>query len=185
MARGDFPSAKQAQFNLRLPDGMRERIAEKADSSGRSMNSEIVALLAFALEENIWERQKFIDTLNFKQHIIDKQMHILFAEIGEKQSLKDAVVYERALRSSVENTLSALCQAVLSSGLDDETKNVASRIMASDRTTPTFHDNEAMKSEVVRKVGDSDDIDADWETKLSAEDAAKLAESRQWGKDYE
>lgn len=185
MARGDFPSAKQAQFNLRLPSGMRERIAEKADSSGRSMNSEIVALLAFALEENIWERQKFIDTLNFKQHVIDKQMHILFAEAGEKQALKDAVTYERALRSSVENTLAALCRAVLTSSLDDETKAVADRILSSDLSSPAPHDREALKYEVSRKVGDLNDIEADWETTLSEDDAEKLAESRKWGKGYE
>ncbi|KQZ50721.1 hypothetical protein ASD54_10960 [Rhizobium sp. Root149] len=50
MARGDFPSAKQDQFNLRLPDGMRERIAEAAKKSGRSMNAEIVHRLANSLE---------------------------------------------------------------------------------------------------------------------------------------
>lgn len=33
------------QFNLRLPDGMRDRIAEAAKASGRSMNAEIVARL--------------------------------------------------------------------------------------------------------------------------------------------
>lgn len=37
------------QFNLRLPDGMRERIAEEAEKSGRSMNAEIVHRLANSL----------------------------------------------------------------------------------------------------------------------------------------
>ena len=35
----------QDKFVLRLPDGMRERIKERADRNGRSMNAEIVALL--------------------------------------------------------------------------------------------------------------------------------------------
>lgn len=42
MARGDFPSSKQDQFVLRLPDGMRRRIRTRAEAMGRSMNAEIV-----------------------------------------------------------------------------------------------------------------------------------------------
>lgn len=33
-------------FNVRLPDGMRDRIKAAADRNGRSMNAEIVATLA-------------------------------------------------------------------------------------------------------------------------------------------
>ena len=39
------PSRTADQFVVRLPDGMRERIAEAAKASGRSMNAEIVARL--------------------------------------------------------------------------------------------------------------------------------------------
>ncbi|MBW8285050.1 MAG: Arc family DNA-binding protein [Rhizobium sp.] len=45
MARGDFPSAKQDQFMLRFPDGLRDRIKVAAETNGRSMNSEIIARL--------------------------------------------------------------------------------------------------------------------------------------------
>jgi len=51
MARGDYPSAKQDQFVLRLPDGMREQIKEKAEANSRSMNAEIVAAIEAALEQ--------------------------------------------------------------------------------------------------------------------------------------
>lgn len=37
-----FPSDQKDKFMLRLPDGMRERIAAAAEKGGRSMNSEIV-----------------------------------------------------------------------------------------------------------------------------------------------
>ncbi|KQV32258.1 hypothetical protein ASC97_01280 [Rhizobium sp. Root1203] len=40
------------QFNLRLPDGMRDRIADEAGKSGRSMNAEIVHRLANSLDFN-------------------------------------------------------------------------------------------------------------------------------------
>ncbi|MEQ1964321.1 Arc family DNA-binding protein [Xenorhabdus khoisanae] len=37
--------AAQDKFMLRLPDGMREAIAKRAEENGRSMNSEIVQIL--------------------------------------------------------------------------------------------------------------------------------------------
>lgn len=52
---GRIPSRGSDQFNLRLPDGMRERIAEAAASNGRSMNAEIVSRLeaTFAFSGNL------------------------------------------------------------------------------------------------------------------------------------
>lgn len=41
----DFPSQKQDKFVLRMPDGLRDRIKDKADDNGRSMNAEIIQLL--------------------------------------------------------------------------------------------------------------------------------------------
>lgn len=49
MARGDFPSAKQEQYMLRFPDGMRERLKELAKGNGRSLNSEIIHRLEYTL----------------------------------------------------------------------------------------------------------------------------------------
>ena len=40
-----FPSDQKDKFMLRLPDGMRERIAQAAEKEGRSMNAEIVRRL--------------------------------------------------------------------------------------------------------------------------------------------
>lgn len=45
MARKGYPSDKQDQYMLRLPDGMRDRIKAAAEANNRSMNSEIVATL--------------------------------------------------------------------------------------------------------------------------------------------
>lgn len=41
------------KFMLRLPDGMRKRIADAAEESSRSMNGEIVARLQESFEPNI------------------------------------------------------------------------------------------------------------------------------------
>lgn len=40
-----YPSRTLDKFMLRLPDGMRDRIAAEAKANGRSMNAEIVARL--------------------------------------------------------------------------------------------------------------------------------------------
>lgn len=47
------PSRAADQFLVRLPEGMRERVAEAAKSNGRSMNAEIVALLSAGLRADI------------------------------------------------------------------------------------------------------------------------------------
>jgi hypothetical protein len=61
------------KFMLRLPDGMRERIAELAKQNGRSMNAEIVARLDAALSGSSSENRltstvvtmgRALDTLN-------------------------------------------------------------------------------------------------------------------------
>lgn len=86
----DTPSRKLDQYIVRFPDGMRDRIKEAAEVSGRSMNAEIVARLesSFDLsftekerltffeemyEQNNRERNDLIDTIN-KQDLIVQQM---------------------------------------------------------------------------------------------------------------
>lgn len=44
-ARSPFPSQTADKFIIRLPEGMRDLIAEKAQSNNRTMNAEVVARL--------------------------------------------------------------------------------------------------------------------------------------------
>ncbi|HGN2048526.1 TPA: Arc family DNA-binding protein [Proteus mirabilis] len=46
-----YPSQLQDKFNLRLPDGMKDIIAERAKANGRSMNSEIIQMLQYVIDE--------------------------------------------------------------------------------------------------------------------------------------
>ena len=57
MARQGYPSDKQDQFVLRLPDGMRDRIKTIAEENGRSMNAEIVARLSTSLDPSARESE--------------------------------------------------------------------------------------------------------------------------------
>jgi hypothetical protein len=45
------PSRTADQFVLRMPDGMRDRIAQAAERNGRSMNNEIIHRLGLTLPE--------------------------------------------------------------------------------------------------------------------------------------
>lgn len=52
-----FPSQDMDRFNVRLPAGMRDAIAERAKRNGRSMNSEIVQILQDAIDLEIREQE--------------------------------------------------------------------------------------------------------------------------------
>ena len=41
----DAPSQTQDKFIVRLPDGMREAIRQRAEAAGRSMNAEVIVAL--------------------------------------------------------------------------------------------------------------------------------------------
>lgn len=58
------------RFTVRMPDGLRDAIAERAKSNGRSMNSEIVQILEDALNESR-VKEVYIDMGNDGQITID------------------------------------------------------------------------------------------------------------------
>lgn len=173
------------QFMVRFPDGMRDRIKELADEHGRSMNAEIIHRLELALSEDIWERQKFIDTLNFKQHIIDKQLHILFEQTAIASSLRKEAGYERALRIASEEVAAALSGAILASDqTPHQLKQIAASILTRRGEVPDV-DFDAAKTAVARRVGDKDEVSSDWEEELSDEARTWLKTARQWSRPYE
>ncbi|RWY82402.1 Arc family DNA-binding protein [Rhizobium leguminosarum] len=99
MARGDFPSTKQDQFNLRLPDGMRDRIADEAAKSGRSMNAEIVHRLANSLEN-----PSFSDmAIGLGNEELD--FALMYEASLSGRSLKDEMIYRLQQSLSPEPSL--------------------------------------------------------------------------------
>lgn len=53
----EAPSRQQDKFVLRMPDGMRDRIAKEAESNGRSMNAEIVQRLEASFRRSVDDEQ--------------------------------------------------------------------------------------------------------------------------------
>ncbi|MBD9984609.1 Arc family DNA-binding protein [Citrobacter portucalensis] len=100
-----FPSQEMDRFNVRLPAGMRDAIAERAKANGRSMNSEIIQILQDALndefsipkmfqsditdETNLGEMIKLVDdkTENFKKNLINEILE--YAILQQKKELAE------------------------------------------------------------------------------------------------
>ena len=59
------------RFTVRMPDGMRSPIAERAKRNGRSMNSEIVQILEDALSYDVSSVDKSLDLKQIKS-LLDK-----------------------------------------------------------------------------------------------------------------
>lgn len=81
------------KFVVRLPDGMRDQIAKRADENGRSMNSEIVQILQDALEDKSLDIDK-IDSKNVSPEDLASE---LTRQLEEKQ--KEVMLVARAFAS--------------------------------------------------------------------------------------
>lgn len=101
------------QFNLRFPDGMRERISHEADKSGRSMNAEIIARLNFTLDGNLGEREELNRTIDRYQKYLKEHTHQLVRVIAEKNSI--AFALDTIKESNRQNVifLETLCSFII------------------------------------------------------------------------
>ncbi|EBM0567307.1 Arc family DNA-binding protein [Salmonella enterica] len=82
-----YPSQEMDRFNVRLPEGMRDVIAEKAKENGRSMNAEIVARLQESLEEDDNVITKGVITSNDP---VNKKFLIKMVISGDEEEAKNA-----------------------------------------------------------------------------------------------
>lgn len=81
------------QFNLRFPDGMRDRLKEEAAMNGRSLNAEIIARLQSTLEK----RQITADDLYPED---PRNALISLGEIARQLGVKITVSAERKDQSA-------------------------------------------------------------------------------------
>ena len=71
--KSTVPTSRESdKFVLRMPDGMRDEIAERAKASGRSMNAEIV----YRLQRTFEEYAEFADQDGVR-HINDLGRHLV------------------------------------------------------------------------------------------------------------
>ncbi|MEB2535921.1 Arc family DNA-binding protein [Burkholderia sp. BCCIQ04A] len=118
------PSRSADQFVVRLPDGMREQIAEEARKNNRSMNAEIVARLEFSLDpNNDPERIAALD------QVAEYTKRVLDATDGEIAAMRRLVDAQEAMLSVTGGYLKAMAERVPQS--ENEVSNELVALMES------------------------------------------------------
>lgn len=104
------------RFNVRLPSGMRDAIAERAKANGRSMNSEIVQILEDALEpkpEEANQKTLYVDLfagLPSEDDRIVVSKGELLMKIDEALQNAIAAAADVVAKSTAESTVKSLAE---------------------------------------------------------------------------
>jgi len=106
----DTPSRKLDQYIVRFPDGMRDNIKDRATDNGRSMNSEIVALLELAMSP-----QPDTDHLYYRLSQREEEIEALKRHADEWRKLAQAQVKSKNGFASI---LKSFCHQVIASKND-------------------------------------------------------------------
>lgn len=91
----DAPSRQQDKFVVRLPDGMRERIAAAAEAAGRSMNAELVKRISESfppVEDELIARRR--DELKVLSKALDAADERILAFKGKNKSAQKSAYLE-------------------------------------------------------------------------------------------
>ncbi|WP_320188256.1 Arc family DNA-binding protein [Agrobacterium rosae] len=143
------------QFNLRFPDGMRDRIAHEADKSGRSMNSEIIARLSFTLDRDLGDSEKLNAAIDRYQKMIREYVHQIVGLVTLKNTLSLLNQHEEVLRKQNWVFLESLCHMIINDPqVPEHLKNFASQSLESFM----FHnEDEELKQPLPSKIPDTED----------------------------
>jgi len=78
------------RFTVRMPDGLRDAIAERARKNGRSMNSEIVQILEDALKSNDSSGNAHMsgEVVTLSKEKLDEMINIAMNETAHAVALK-------------------------------------------------------------------------------------------------
>lgn len=141
------------QFNLRFPDGMRERISHEADKSGRSMNAEIIARLSFTLDGNLGDREELNRTIARYQKYLKEHTHQLVRVLTEKNSI--AYALDNIKESNRQNIifLETLCNFILN---DPSSPDNLKRFARESLYSIEVHNEENEGSPSAHKMVDTD-----------------------------
>lgn len=128
MARGEFPSSKQDQFVLRFPDGLRDRVKEKAEANGRSMNAEIVAAIESAIDMpdlNASDLRRMLDEERAMSARTETMMETQFELLSDYKGILKTANAQNSQQASI---IRSLCSIVLSLDPGPEVIDLMERI---------------------------------------------------------
>lgn len=119
MSTKPYPSRVADQFLVRMPDGMRDRLAAEADRSGRSMNAEIVHRLQASLDKQAdtpgariadpEARQQFVQQLRTRQAVV----------LGRREALRSQRFSVESQIGMAESSLMSLAYALRGTSPED------------------------------------------------------------------
>jgi plasmid stability protein len=163
MARAGYPSDKQAQFMVRLPDGMRDRLKEAAADNNRSMNAEIVARLRDTLKSTRQEKY------------LAKQMEELALRTGSMQAVaEDLAEWRRDVWQAVEELLALAGEKVTDALVDHLNRLRAHRPGYDDPWLTLAPAIQQKNPEVLRALGQGDIAGAVIIARAATEESEKV-----------
>lgn len=101
------------RFTVRMPDGMRDAIADRAKENGRSMNSEIIQLIEDGLKKPesdlamVWneESEKLLDK---QQKMLAQQNELVRYLMGEMTAILKGIMPDHETTKKYEAALKGL-----------------------------------------------------------------------------
>jgi len=110
----DKPVREHDKFMLRMPEGMREAVAERAKRNGRSMNSEIVQIINTAITNSAFEEFTSKENLEKLPDPIKREMIIrrtLIARVQMAEALRDIEENLELLQINGDEIMSDMTEA--------------------------------------------------------------------------
>lgn len=87
-----MPHMREPQFNVRMPQELKDRLAALAEKNKRSMNAEIIASIELALQMNANPTQHLpTDILKMLEEIISKELSSGVLKIEEVMDRLDQI----------------------------------------------------------------------------------------------
>ena len=94
---GDKPVREMDTILIRVPDGMKKRVAERARANGRSMSSEVLSILETAMDEAGSARMRELEALCKELEIEEITLRARLSEIVERQEAAASELMRRKL----------------------------------------------------------------------------------------
>lgn len=94
----DKPIREMDTIMIRVPDGMKNRVAERARANGRSMGSEVLSILEAAMDEAGSTRIRELEALI---KALDEELELLDRRVQDLKARREAASHELMRRTMV------------------------------------------------------------------------------------
>lgn len=96
---GEKPIREMDTILVRVPDGMKKRVVERARANGRSISAEVLDILENAMEEagsaRMRELESIIKTVTAEQEALQARLHELH---GRREAAREELIRRQMVR---------------------------------------------------------------------------------------